>query len=65
MTAAGPRAILSPMNPQRTRLFTGAALGLLLLGAGGSEDAIDWVPSFEEGRRLAREGGKPLMVVFR
>ncbi len=26
---------------------------------------IDWVYSYDEGRQLARENGKPLFVVFR
>ena len=63
MTAGRRHVKLPAMN--RARLLAGATLGLLLLGAGQHEDAIPWVESFEEGRRLARETGKPLMVVFR
>ena len=29
------------------------------------DGAIQWVHDYEEGRKLATESGKPLMVVFR
>lgn len=42
-----------------------AALLALLAIQEAQEDRIDWVRDFDEGRRIAREGGRPLMVVFR
>lgn len=38
---------------------------ILLLGLGGEEDGIRWVDDYGEGRRIARESGRPILVVFR
>ena len=47
------------------RTLSMAALGLVLFGSGAQEDRIRWVHDFDEGRKIARETGRPLMVVFR
>ena len=49
-------------------LDKGLGLSLLLLSAAASlhaSDDINWLGSYSEGRRVARETGKPLLVEFR
>lgn len=48
-----------------SRILAAAALGLLLSGSAAQGDRIRWVRDHDEGRRIARETGRPLMVVFR
>lgn len=50
----------------------GAALLILALLAGAAEvepvkvtGKIQWTYSYEEGQKLARQNGQPLLVVFR
>lgn len=53
--------------------FLVAAMVLTYAGLSGAENikpspvdgAIRWVYDYEEGRKVARANGKPLMVVFR
>ena len=40
-------------------------LGLLLASLPGAEDRIHWVSGHAEGRRIARESGRPILVEFR
>lgn len=56
MTQVGITLILSLAPP---------TLGADVIKPTPVEGAIKWVYSYEEGKRLARESGKPLFVVFR
>jgi hypothetical protein len=41
------------------------ALGLLGSPGRGDDQGIDWLGSYREGLRQAKETGKPLLVEFR